>query len=97
LKNYYCLYEETVTADTVCKRKHSIMIDNQMDTDDSGHHGDAVCYPSTSTSQDLNIPEGMLLLATTYKRAYITHTDSIGSSSYSLLTSQDLNITRGIY
>ena len=38
-------------------------MDDHMETGDNGHHGDAVCYPSTINSQDVNIAEGILLLA----------------------------------
>ena len=73
------MFEITVTADIVYKRKkqHSMTVDDEMEVDDNrsvtvveerSHHGDTVCYPSTSTSQDVNITKGILPLATTYKR-----------------------------
>ena len=43
-----------------------MMMDDQMETDDNGsvveergYHGDTFCYPSTSSSQDLNITQGI--------------------------------------
>jgi hypothetical protein len=96
----FCLFEITVTDGTVCRRKrqHLMMMDDQMDTDDSGsvveersHHGDTVCYPSPSTSQDLNITQGILPIFTI---SYNLHTVyvytsilvSIGSSRPETLT-----------
>ena len=62
MKNCFYLFEITVTADIVCKRKKRqrlMTMDDEMETDDNSHDEDP------STSQDWNITGGILPLATT--------------------------------